>query len=117
MGSLIVSKQGAEYEEIDGQQRLTSLYMLLYCLGLSPKPTLTFACRDKSNYTLLNINDIIRSNDSKGNALLIDWDKVEQGIKIGLDVLMSKINKTLTELSTHSIATPVSAKTAPHIEA
>lgn len=98
MGSLIVSKQEGKYEVIDGQQRLTSLYLLLHCLGLSPKPTLTFACRDKSNYTLLNIKNIIGNNDTKQNALSIDWDKVEQGIKIGLDVLMSKVNKMLTDL-------------------
>ncbi len=55
IGSLIVSKQGNKYEVVDGQQRLTSLYLLLNCLGLDVKNTLTFACREKSNYTLKNI--------------------------------------------------------------
>lgn len=45
IGSLIVSRQGNRYEVVDGQQRLTSLYLLLNCLGYEVKNTLTFACR------------------------------------------------------------------------
>ena len=59
IGSLIVSKQTGKYEVVDGQQRLTSLYLLLNCLGIKTKPTLTFACREKSNYTLKNIQEIL----------------------------------------------------------
>ena len=55
IGSLIVSRQGNKFEVVDGQQRLTSLYLLLHCLGIDVKHTLTFACRDKSNYTLKKI--------------------------------------------------------------
>ena len=33
IGSLIVSRNGNKYEVVDGQQRLTSLYLLLSCLG------------------------------------------------------------------------------------
>ena len=43
IGSLIVSKQSGRYEVVDGQQRLTSLYLLLNCLGVKVNPTLTFA--------------------------------------------------------------------------
>lgn len=42
IGALIVSRQGNKYEVVDGQQRLTSLYLLLNCLGLAVKNTLTF---------------------------------------------------------------------------
>lgn len=34
IGSLIVSKQSGRYEVVDGQQRLTSLFLLLNCLGV-----------------------------------------------------------------------------------
>ena len=51
IGALIVSRQGNKFEVVDGQQRLTSLYLLLNCLGLDVKNSLTFAYRDKSNYT------------------------------------------------------------------
>lgn len=45
IGALIVSKQENKYEVVDGQQRLTSLYLLLNCLGIQVKKTLSFACR------------------------------------------------------------------------
>ena len=32
IGALIVSSQGGKFEVVDGQQRLTSLYLLLHCL-------------------------------------------------------------------------------------
>ena len=49
IGTLIVSKQDNEekYEVVDGQQRLTTLYLLFNYLGIETKPTLTFACREK----------------------------------------------------------------------
>ena len=46
------SNQNNAFEPLDGQQRLTSLYLLLNCLGIKTKSTLTFACREKSNYNL-----------------------------------------------------------------
>ena len=59
IGSLIVSEQLGKYEVVDGQQRLTSLYLLLNCLGIKVNSTLSFACREKSNYTLRNIEELI----------------------------------------------------------
>lgn len=83
IGSLIISKQPGKYEVVDGQQRLTSLYLLLNCLGgMKVKPTLTFACREKSNYTLRNIEDLLSDNRSK-----IDVDRLEAGIQRGIKII------------------------------
>ena len=82
IGSLIVSRQGDKYEVVDGQQRLTALYMLLSCLDVNPPGTLTFACRDKSNYTLEHLADILQQDRAR-----LDTEKIEPGIKQGLDVL------------------------------
>lgn len=41
IGSLIVSNTGEKLEVIDGQQRLTSLYLLLNCLGINTKHSLS----------------------------------------------------------------------------
>ena len=57
IGSLIVSKNENNYEVVDGQQRLTSLFLLLNVIGKKTEKKLTFACRDKSNYTLHNIEN------------------------------------------------------------
>lgn len=101
IGSLIVSKHNDKYEVIDGQQRLTSLFMLLHCLGLDPKPTLKFACRDKANYTLNNIKIFIGPNEytssTKVEDIAIDWDKVELNIKSGIEKLKAKIEEVFKD--------------------
>ena len=101
IGSLIVSKHNDKYEVIDGQQRLTSLFMLLHCLGLDPKPTLKFACRDKANYTLNNIKKFIGPNEytnsTKVEDIAIDWDKVELNIKSGIEKLKAKIEEVFKD--------------------
>lgn len=88
IGSLIVSKQSGKYEVVDGQQRLTSLYLLLNCLGVKVRPTLTFACREKSNYTLRNIEELLLGNRSK-----LDMDRIESGIQRGVKILSHEIGK------------------------
>ena len=88
IGALIVSSQDNKYEVVDGQQRLTSLYLLLNCLGLEVRNTLTFACRDKSNYTLIKIKEIIQDDRSK-----FDIEHVESGILHGMKIIMELIGK------------------------
>lgn len=88
IGSLIVSRQGNRYEVVDGQQRLTSLYLLLNCLGYEVKNTLTFACREMSNYTLRNIQELIEMNRSK-----LDMERIEPGIQNGIKILMQEMKK------------------------
>ncbi len=88
IGALIVSRQGNKYEVVDGQQRLTSLYLLLNCLGLTVRNTLTFACRDKSNYTLKNIKELLQENRSK-----LDMERIESSIQRGLNILAEELNK------------------------
>lgn len=70
IGSLIVSKIGDNYEVIDGQQRLTALFLLLSSLKVSEsldirkiENTLLFACREKSNSTLKNINNLLPNEE------------------------------------------------------
>ena len=88
IGSLIVSRQPEKYEVVDGQQRLTSLYLLLNCLGVKVNPTLTFACREKSNYTLRNIEELLLENRSK-----LDMDRIESGIQRGIKILSHELGK------------------------
>ena len=88
IGALIVSRQGNKFEVVDGQQRLTSLYLLLNCLDQEVKSTLTFACRDKSNYTLKNIKELLHENRSK-----LDMERIESSILRGLHILTEELNK------------------------
>ena len=88
IGSLIVSNQNGKYEVVDGQQRLTSLYLLLSCLDIPVKNTLAFACREKSNYALKYIDELVHENGSK-----LDMDCVESGIQRGITILKNELEK------------------------
>lgn len=92
IGSLIVSKNGNRYEVVDGQQRLTSLYLLLNVLGFSITKNLRFDCRDKSNYTLENISDILTEKCGK-----LDMDRIESTILKGVRILSEEINRRSAE--------------------
>lgn len=81
IGSIIVSDNEGKLEIIDGQQRLTSLYLLLNCLNIKVEQSLSFACREKSNYTLRNISDIINETEGGLEISIID-SNIRNGIKV-----------------------------------
>lgn len=95
IGSLVVAKvkdKVETYEVVDGQQRLTTLYLLLHYLfshdgqvGEVGK-TLSFDCRPNSNYTLEHIQDLLP--DAK--SLVGDEDRLEQSILNGLKAIDQK---------------------------
>ena len=99
IGSLIVAKVKAKvkgkvetYEVVDGQQRLTTLYLLLHylvsCGGLEGEvgKTLSFSCRPNSNYTLTHIQGLLLDR----NSLADNEDRLEQSIMNGLKVIDQK---------------------------
>lgn len=95
IGSLIVAKikgQEEQYEVVDGQQRLTTLYLLLHylvsCGGLEGEvgKTLSFDCRPNSNYTLTHIQGLLLDR----NSLADNEDRLEQSIMNGLKVIDQK---------------------------
>lgn len=89
LGNLIVNKKDIDtYEVIDGQQRLTTLYLLQKYLKMNIlKESLYFEAREKSNKTLLIIGDEIDNN-------LYDLKSYEinNGYKIIKDYFNTKIN-------------------------
>ena len=95
IGSLIVAKikgQEEQYEVVDGQQRLTTLYLLLHYLaslgGWSGEvgKTLAFSCRQRSNDTLERIQDLL----SDGKSLANGEDKLDHSICNGLKIIQQK---------------------------
>ena len=95
MGALIVAKQGKTFEVVDGQQRLTSLFLLFNCLEMKIPCTLKFACRTKSNYTLEHIQDWLQENRSS-----LDTDKLDEGILRGTKILLRKLKELEKEQKT-----------------
>lgn len=93
LGTLIVSKRSdSTFEVIDGQQRLTALFILLNCLGISVKKDgadsetapLSFECREKSNKTLLKLCTMENP----------DEDEFEAGISLGRKIAEKEISET-----------------------
>ena len=84
IGSLIVSKNenNNSYEVIDGQQRMTALFLLLSALGEKVENILTFACRIKSDKTLKNINQLE----------LLNIEDIEESLQKGKKVIDSIVN-------------------------
>lgn len=86
IGTLVLADKGTFYEIIDGQQRLTSLFLLLHCLGANVNSSLSFACRDKSNYTLRNLDEIL------SNSSVIDNEKIQESIISGVRIIQSELS-------------------------
>lgn len=109
IGSLVVAKNSEknEYEVVDGQQRLTTLFLLLNYLGLykddskdnNKQQNLSFAFRDKSNYTLKNIQNIvskITQDDGYEKNWNFDEENLEQSIYNGIKIISDKFrNETI----------------------
>lgn len=96
IGSLVVSKvrdKANTFEVVDGQQRLTTLYLLLqYLVSESAleeaiEPALTFDCRASSNFTLSHIQEIIADK-----VYTEEEERIEQSILNGLKVIQQKFS-------------------------
>ncbi|RHP66641.1 DUF262 domain-containing protein [Bacteroides sp. OF04-15BH] len=98
IGSLVVSKVKGKfetYEVVDGQQRLTTLFLLLqylvYVGALKEEvgQTLSFDCRSNSNYTLSHIQKILAGQ-------IEDENSIELSILNGIKVIRQKFEKDTT---------------------
>lgn len=89
LGSLVVADKGQYYEVIDGQQRLTTLMLLLYCIDKDGydrvKTKLRFACREMSNYTLDNLDGIMNKVQEK------DAKNIQESIVAGVKIISHKL--------------------------
>ena len=54
---LVVMKKDEKWEVIDGQQRLTTIYLILACLGVTDKYTIEYETREGSKGFLENISE------------------------------------------------------------
>lgn len=92
LGSLIVNlNQDGIYEVIDGQQRLTALFLLLDYVGDYNwgKDRLGYECRERSNYTLNCLAEL--SNDSI-EPYLANAEKIEQSLISGRKIINDKFS-------------------------
>ena len=74
IGTLVTFDKGdRKYEVIDGQQRLTTLYLILRALEVKISNKLTYRARERSNRTIVNLPDF-------------NHDEIDLGIKNGYNV-------------------------------
>ena len=107
IGSLIVYRRNNEFEVIDGQQRLTTLLLLMIEIELPVDNILSFACRKKADDTL--------SKYIKGKEVL-DED-LEQNLVRGKRIIAEKLStdqidkkdliQKLTHLKLYRIQVPL----------
>lgn len=80
LGSLIVNlNKDGKYEVIDGQQRLTALFLLLDYVGDYNwgKDQLSYECRERSNFTLNCLAEL--TNDS-ADSYFANIEKIEESL-------------------------------------
>lgn len=104
IGSLVVSKVNGRdktFEVVDGQQRLTTLFLLLNYLVFKKKlndsyvqQSLSFDCRDNSNYTLSYIQELMQEKLS-----LESEDRIEQSIRNGVKAIKQKFENDGIEIN------------------
>lgn len=83
IGTLVTFAKGDRvYEVIDGQQRLTTIYLVLRALGCSPKNKLTYRARKKSDITIKSIPEF-------------NVEDIDSGIKNGFKEAQSAIESIL----------------------
>ena len=98
LGILVLSKNKKKnYEIIDGQQRMTTLYLLLKCLG-KKACNLVFAHREKSTEFLNNVDNIIEELDSgKKRINKIDDNMYEKLLYIHKRLSEKSVKKDLVD--------------------
>lgn len=80
IGTLVTFvKDDNVYEVIDGQQRLTTINLVLNALGIKPNNPLTYKARKKSNNTIKNIPDF--NIEERDNGIINGYNYAKTAIK------------------------------------
>ena len=80
IGTLVSYHKGDQvYEVIDGQQRLTTINLVLSALNINRKNKLTYRARKKSNETIKNIP--LFENEEKDNGIISGYGFAKNAIK------------------------------------
>jgi len=82
IGTLVTFDKGDQvYEVIDGQQRLTTLYLVLSALEIPIQNKLTYRARKKSNDTILSISNPLFEIDVKDDGIVNGFKYTKSAIK------------------------------------
>ena len=106
LGTLVVDvRDGGDYEVIDGQQRITALFLLLAALGIDVNGeggiSLIYDCRDSSNKAL---RYIAKGKDGEGG--LFDAFRTVRDILSRMDVDVEKLKEKLEKTVIFRVQVP-----------
>lgn len=93
IGSLVVREKDGLFEVIDGQQRLTTLFLILKYLGQDVKGELKFEAREKSNETLSKIYKDIKLDDLSSTEIANGFNVIRQYLEKNQNFDKDKILK------------------------
>lgn len=105
LGSLIVSSRENDFEVIDGQQRLTTLFLIFTYLDISHNNVLTFECRKKSDNTLAYLSGNKNKDDDLDNGL-INGFKIIKEIFEKQKIRKKKFKEKLSHVKIYRIEVP-----------
>jgi len=102
IGTLVSFHKGDQiYEVIDGQQRLTTIYLVLRALGITIQNQLTYRARKKSNDTIQSIPSV--KIDEKDNGIVNGFEYAKKAIKEIVTIDSRDQFKTYLQHSVHLI--------------
>lgn len=86
IGTLVTYSHNNVYEVIDGQQRLTTLSLILSALHEPVKNRLTYRARKKSSDTLERIRSFAHQTEKAKDSTFYDQEEVDKGIREGYEL-------------------------------
>lgn len=102
IGTLVSFHKGDQvYEVIDGQQRLTTINLVLRALGFFPQNKLTYRARKKSNETIQSIPNI--GSDEKDMGIVNGFKYAQECIKEIVPKDLQECFKTYFQQNVHII--------------
>ncbi|AKN34106.1 hypothetical protein Ccar_03610 [Clostridium carboxidivorans P7] len=99
IGTLIVNKRGDVYEVVDGQQRLTTIFLIMLYLGMKIDEVLRFEAREKSNHILRELyssqkkDEIVKGDDHEISIGYETVHKLFDNKGIDKDTFKEKLKK------------------------
>lgn len=99
IGTLIVNKRGDVYEVVDGQQRLTTIFLIMLYLEMKIDEVLHFEAREKSNHILKELyssqkkDEIVKGDDHEISIGYETVHKLFDNKGIDKDAFKGKLKK------------------------
>ena len=92
IGTLVTFRRGDNiYEVIDGQQRLTTAFILLKVLGEKVNNTLTYSARKLSEWTISHLNDLSSLTEEVDQGIVDGYNFAKKAVESGSIVPESEL--------------------------